>query len=68
MASGIKNLEQAFNDVINSAVDIANDVVRSVGQKVQTDMYDKANKTLEAYYADYTPKVYRRTYSLKPYH
>lgn len=65
MASGIKNLEQAFNDVINNAVDIANDVVRSVGQKVQTDMYDKANKTLEAYYADYTPKVYRRTYSLK---
>lgn len=65
MANGIKNLEIAFNDVINSAVDIANDVVRNVGQKVQKDMYDKANKTLEAYYADYTPKVYRRTYSLK---
>ena len=54
MANGIKNLEQAFNDVINNAVDIANDVVRSVGEKVKTDMYDKANKTLEAYYADVT--------------
>lgn len=65
MANGIKNLEQAFNDVINNAVDIANDVVRSVGEKVKTDMYDKANKTLEAYYADYTPCIYKRTYSLK---
>lgn len=65
MASGVKNLEQAFNDVINNAVNIANDVVRNVGQKVQTDMYDKANKTLEAYYADYTPRIYKRTYSLK---
>ena len=65
MASGVKNLERAFNDVINNAVNIANDVVRNVGQKVQDDMYDKANKTLEAYYADYTPRIYKRTYSLK---
>lgn len=65
MASGINNLEQALNDIINNAVDIANDVVRNVGGKVKTDIYDKANKTLEAYYADYTPHIYKRTYSLK---
>ena len=71
MANGVKNLEQAFNDVINNAVSVSNDVVRNVGQKVQTDMYNKANKTLEEYYADYSPKRYKRTYSLrrsiKPY-
>lgn len=65
MANGVKNLEQAFNDVINNAVSVSNDVVRNVGQKVQTDMYNKANKTLEEYYADYSPKRYKRTYSLK---
>lgn len=65
MANGVKNLEQVFNDVINNAVSVSNDVVRNVGQKVQTDMYNKANKTLEEYYADYSPKRYKRTYSLK---
>lgn len=65
MANGVQNLEQAFNDVINNAVSVSNDVVRNVGQKVQTDMYNKANKTLEEYYADYSPKRYKRTYSLK---
>lgn len=71
MANGVKNLEQAFNDVINNAVRVSNDVVRNVGQKVQNEMRDKAYKTLEEYYADYTPKRYKRTYSLnrsiKPY-
>lgn len=65
MANGVKNLEQVFNDVINNAVSVSNDVVRNVGQKVQIDMYNKANKTLEEYYADYSPKRYKRTYSLK---
>lgn len=65
MANGVKNLEQVFNDVINNAVSVSNDVVRNVGQKVQIDMYNKANKTLEEYYADYYPKRYKRTYSLK---
>ena len=71
MANGVKNLEQVFNDVINNAVSVSNDVVRNVGQKVQNEMRDKAYKTLEEYYADYTPKRYKRTYSLnrsiKPY-
>lgn len=71
MANGVKNLEQVFNDVINNAVSVSNDVIRNVGQKVQNEMRDKAYKTLEEYYADYTPKRYKRTYSLnrsiKPY-
>lgn len=65
MSSGIDALNGICQQIINDSVKIANDVIKKVAEETQSKMLDKAEKTLKQYYAEYTPRSYRRTGSLK---
>lgn len=60
-----KNIDDVFASIVKDAKAIAVDTIRGAAVKVQKDVLNEAKGYLSKYYANYTPRSYVRTYSLK---
>lgn len=62
MAKGIGSIFDDFEKGVKSAAKTA---IKNTAKKVQKDLLAQARKNVQAYYDQYDPDVYERTYDLK---
>lgn len=60
-----KNINKAFAAILKDCQAIAVEAVKDAAKKTQTDILKEANNYLNKYYANYNPRMYKRTYRLK---
>ncbi|MCD8377892.1 MAG: hypothetical protein LUB59_03795 [Candidatus Gastranaerophilales bacterium] len=62
---GKTNYSGVFDGILNDAETIAKDKVRSVGKEISSKMYTAAQRYVDEYYGNYTPRKYKRLHELK---
>lgn len=61
----VQGLDAAFAAIIKDCQAIAVEAVKNAAKKTQDDIIKEAESCLQKYYANYSPKIYKRTHRLK---
>ena len=61
----VKGLDDALAAIIDDCQAVAVEAVKNAAKKAQKDILKEADSCLQQYYANYSPKIYKRTYRLK---
>jgi hypothetical protein len=61
----VQGLDAAFAAIIKDCQAIAVEAVKNAAKKTQNDIIKEAESCLQKYYANYSPKMYKRTHRLK---
>lgn len=62
---GKNNYSSVFDGILEDAEKIAKDKVKSAGKEISRKMYSAAQKYVDEYYGNYTPRRYKRLHELK---
>lgn len=60
----VSNLDNFVNKMVQNAERKIRTDLKNIGSRVKDDFIKQANEAVMLYYANYTPKVYQRTYNL----
>ena len=60
-----QSIDAVFDGIIKDCQAIAAEAVKNAAKKVQDDVLKEAENYLQKYYSNYSPKRYKRTYSLQ---